>query len=141
MKALLRRANRDDVAGMQRVRASVLGNRLTSTTISDQNYVHAIEVDGRGWVIELESEVVAFAVGDATSGNIWALFVHPAHERRGYGWRLHNTMIEWLWSRQLNRLWLTTEPGTRAQRFYETAGWQQVGVTESGEVRYELRRS
>jgi GNAT superfamily N-acetyltransferase len=32
--------------------------------------------------------VVAFAIGDATIGNIWALFVDPRHERRGFGRRL-----------------------------------------------------
>lgn len=61
----------------------------------------------------------------------------PDHERRGYGPSLHDTMLEWLWSTGLERLWLTTEPGTRAQRFYEAAGWQLAGSTESGELRYE----
>jgi hypothetical protein len=47
-------------------------------------------------------------------------------------------MIEWLWAQGLNSLWLTTEPGTRAQRFYESAGWQLAGTTDRGELRYEL---
>jgi hypothetical protein len=50
-------------------------------------------------------------------------------------------MIEWLFSRGLDRLWLTTEPHTRAKRFYEAAGWECRGSTDSGELRYELGAS
>jgi hypothetical protein len=47
-------------------------------------------------------------------------------------------MVAWLWSRGLRRLWLSTEPGTRAQGFYERAGWQNCGSLPSGELRFEL---
>jgi hypothetical protein len=46
-------------------------------------------------------------------------------------------MISWLSSQGVSRLWLTTEPGTRAQAFYESAGWELIGSTEHGELRYE----
>jgi GNAT superfamily N-acetyltransferase len=134
---MLRQAIVADVAAIQRVRRAVRENRLVSIVISDEDVVEAITRTGRGWVIEAHDEVVAFAVGNAGSGNIWALFVHPDHERRGYGRLLHDTMLEWLWSTGLERLWLTTEPGTRAQGFYEAAGWQLVGRTAGGELRYE----
>lgn len=134
---ILRQALAADVPAIQRVRHSVRENRLVSTTISDEQVRDAIENTGRGWVIDYGGDIVAFAIGNATNGNIWALFVHPDHERRGYGRRLHDTMLEWLWSQGLERLWLTTEPGTRAQRFYEAAGWQRMGTTDSGELRYE----
>lgn len=103
--------------------------------------LHAIQTTGRGWVVEIAGEVVGFAVGNATDGNIWALFVDPAHERCGYGRMLHETMVSWLWSRGLERVWLTTESGTRAQRFYEAAGYEFTCKTEDGELRYELRNS
>ena len=47
-------------------------------------------------------------------------------------------MTDWLRSQGVQRLWLTTEPGTRAQKFYETAGWRFTGTTTQGEARYEL---
>ena len=133
----LRQAISADVAGIQRVRHAVRENRLISTTISDDDVREAIEQTGRGWVIESKGEVVAFAIGNAATGNIWALFVHPDHERQGYGRRLHDTMVGWLWSQGAARLWLTTEPGTRAQAFYESAGWEFKGSTDHGELRYE----
>jgi GNAT superfamily N-acetyltransferase len=134
---MLRQAVTADIADIQRVRHSVRENRLVSTTISDEQVRRAIEETGRGWVIEAHGEIVAFAIGNATNGNIWALFVHPEHERRGYGRLLHDTMVGWLSSRGPERLWLTTEPGTRAQRFYAAAGWNCSGTTEGGELRYE----
>jgi GNAT superfamily N-acetyltransferase len=134
---MLRQAIASDISAIQRVRHSVRENRLISTSISDDQVRDAIERTGRGWVIEAAGEVVAFAIGNATNGNIWALFVHPDHERRGYGRLLHDATVEWLVSQGLERLWLTTEPNTRAQGFYEAAGWHRLGSTQTGESRYE----
>ena len=125
---------------MHRVRTSVLENRLVSKALSERDYIVAIEETGRGWVIELQGAVVAFAVAHGADGSIWALFVDPRHEGRGYGRRLHDTMVTWLWERGHQRLCLTTEPGTRAERFYRDAGWQRVGAVSGGEVHFELRR-
>lgn len=124
---------------MDRVRKAVRQNRLTSTVISEADYIAAIEEHGRGWVVEALGQVVGFAVGDARDGNVWALFVHPSHEGHGYGRLLHDVMVDWLRSRGLERLWLTTEANTRAQRFYEAAGWQHAGRTKDGALRLELR--
>ena len=38
------------------------------------------------------------------------------------------------------RIWLTTEPGSRAEGFYAHLGWAPAGVTDKGEVRFEFRR-
>ena len=78
---MLRQAIAADIPSIQRVRHSVRENRLVSTTIRDDQVRDAIELTGRGWVIESAGEVLAFAVGNATNGNIWALFVHPDHEQ------------------------------------------------------------
>ncbi|MCK6429192.1 MAG: GNAT family N-acetyltransferase [Burkholderiaceae bacterium] len=137
---MLRQARRTDIAAIQRVRRAVRENRLTSSVITDGDVQRAIEATGRGWVIDIDGEVVAFAIGNATDGNVWALFVDPVHERRGYGRQLHDAMIAWLWSRGLRKLWLTTEPGTRAEHFYIAAGWRHAGVTAHGEIRFELER-
>jgi GNAT superfamily N-acetyltransferase len=137
----LRPALPSDVPAMQRVRASVRENRLTSTVIADEDVRIAIEDTGHGWVVEEDGGVIAFAIGNARTGNIWALFVHPERERRGHGRRLHDTMVSCLFELGLDRLWLTTDPGTRAQRFYEAAGWRLVERTDRGELLYELRRA
>jgi GNAT superfamily N-acetyltransferase len=136
-RKLLRQAVAADIAGMHRVRMAVKENPLASTVVTEADYAPAIEKTGRGWVVEIDGQVVAFAVGNKTNGNIWALFVDPAHERKGYGRRLHDEMINWLRGEGLATLWLTTTSGTRAERFYEKAGWRRAGVTEKGGVRFE----
>lgn len=140
MGVILRQARREDVSAIHRVRAAVRENRLVSTVITEADTINAIEILGRGWVIELDGEIAGFAIGNTTNSNIWALFVNPEHEGRGYGRRLHDAMVAWMWDQGLKQLWLSTEPGTRAQRFYEVAGWKDVGMTKGGEVRFELYR-
>ena len=141
MKTTLRPAAHGDVPGIQRVRHSVRENVLTSGAITDEEVVDYLERIGRGWVVvDAADAVIAFAIANAQDGNIWALFVHPEHERRGHGRRLHDEMVAWLWSRGLERLWLSTTPQTRAQRFYERAGWVNKAVLPSGELLFELEK-
>lgn len=123
---------------MHRVRHSVRENRLVSATITEKDYIPALEQTGRGWVVEVDGSVVAFAIGNAHTGNIWALFVDPQHERRGHGRALHDVMVAWLFSRGVPQLWLSTDPNTRAERFYRAAGWQYAGMLPTGEMRFEL---
>jgi GNAT superfamily N-acetyltransferase len=134
---MLRQAVRGDVPEIQRVRRSVTENRLTTTVVSDDEVIEAIERTGRGWVVEDAGRIVGFAIGHAGTGNIWALFVEPGHDGRGHGRRLHDAMVAWLWAQGLTRLWLTTGPETRAARFYEAAGWQLVGTEPTGELLFE----
>jgi len=76
-------------------------------------------------------------VGNATTGNIWALFVDPAHERQGYGRQLQDVMVRWLFEQGLPRLYLSTAPGTRAQRFYAASGWKSMGLDDHGDAAFE----
>ena len=137
MMNLLRQAHAGDVAAMHRVRLAVRENPLPSGRVREADYLPYLESHGRGWVVEADGAVVAFAVGDARDGNIWALFVAPGHEGRGYGRRLHDVMVDWLAAQGCPTLWLGTAPGTRAERFYEAAGWRRCGPTPSGELRFE----
>jgi len=70
---------------MHRVRLSVHENRLVFSVISESDYREHLEKLGRGWVVEIEREIIGFAIANATNGSVWALFIHPDHERRGYG--------------------------------------------------------
>ena len=140
MTHVLRQSCRKDVQAMHKIRLSVNENRLSSTALSESDYWRATEMNGRGWVIESDGEIVAFAVGNAATGNIWALFVDPKCEGQGHGRRLLTTVCEWLWSQGRETLWLATRPNTRGAEFYTRAGWSQRGHFPSGELRFELRR-
>lgn len=134
----LRRATQVDIPAMQRVRLAVRENILSDPTrITAADCLAALEELGRTWVVELDGEIAGFATG-YKNGSIWALFVHPDYEGRGYGKALHAAMVSWLWSLGHTRLWLTTEPGTRAEHFYVAQGWRPCGLVPGGELRLEL---
>ncbi|NND44037.1 MAG: GNAT family N-acetyltransferase [Xanthomonadales bacterium] len=134
---MMRVAVAGDIPAMQRIRASVRENRLVSRTISDEEVRAAITQPGRGWVIETDGSIVAFGIANHQSRRVWALFVHPDHEARGHGRCILDAMVAWLFAQSDRPIWLSTDPGTRAQRFYEAAGWQATGTTKNGELRYE----
>ena len=122
--ALLRVATPADVPALMRVRLSVRENVLSDPArVSVADCVRHMDALGRTWVVECSGDVVAFAAGRTTDGEIWALFVDPDHEGRGLGGRLHDTMVDWLFAQGLTRLQLGTTPGTRAEGFYRSRGW------------------
>ena len=136
----VREATVGDVPEMHRVRMSVRENRLSDPTrVLPRHYRALLTGRGRGWVAECEGRVVGFAVVDRSRSSVWALFVEPAVEGRGVGRQLHEAMLRWAFSR-MDRLGLSTEPDTRAERFYQRAGWRYVGREPTGEVRYEITR-
>lgn len=137
MKMPVRLAVLTDVVRMHEIRMSVTENRLSSPErVRQQDYIALLEGHGRGWVCESEGTVVAFGIADADTRSIWALFVAPGFEGRGIGRALLDAMTVWLFEQGNGRLWLTTAPATRAERFYRAAGWRETGRI-NGEIRFE----
>lgn len=134
----IRRAELADIPAMHQVRMAVRENRLTDPSrVQPRDYEPRLAEHGRGLVAERDGRIVGFAVGDLTRQSVWALFVHPDHERRGIGRRLHDELLQWMFAAGIRTIWLTTEPGTRAASFYVTAGWRLAGTTPQGELRFE----
>jgi GNAT superfamily N-acetyltransferase len=92
-------------------------------------------------VYEEDEAILGFSIAIDASPSIWALFVLPQQERRGIGNVLHEAAAQWLWSRGAGVIWLSTEPGTHAEKFYRDRGWQKTEVLENGDIGMELRRA
>ena len=132
-------ATQADIPDMHRIRMSVLENRLSDPTrVQARHYNALVERDGRAWVAEVDGRIVGFAAADLLRATVWALFVEPGYEGRGIGRQLHDRMMSWLFGSGATRVWLTTGPATRAERFYRQAGWRYVGQEEGGEARFEM---
>jgi len=126
---------------MHRVRCAVRENKLgPNTKIREESYASYLETIGRGWVLEEYGVIVAFAIGERESGNIWAVFVHEDHEGKGYGRMVQEPMVQWLFAQGLNRIHLTTGAGTRAEGFYAATGWTFAGIDSYGDAAYERFR-
>ncbi|MET0661064.1 MAG: GNAT family N-acetyltransferase [Steroidobacteraceae bacterium] len=137
----LRVATVADIEPMHRIRMAVQENRLRDPSrVQYDDYRRMLETDGRGWVCEERGVLVGFGVADQVRRNIWALFVAPEHERRDIGRALLDAMVQWLFQVGPEPIWLSTEPGTRAERFYAAAGWRSAGVEPNGEVRFEFQK-
>lgn len=135
----VREASVFDIVQIQMVRNAVRENRLTDPAlVTDRDCEEYLTRRGKGWVCEWQDQIAGFAIADVLEHNIWALFVHPDFEGRGIGRQLHDRMLDWYFSQTSHRVWLSTAPGTRAEKFYRKAGWEEAGMHGKGEVRFEM---
>lgn len=131
-----------DIEQIQVVRNSVRENKLSNPSrVTDRDCENYINRKGRGWVCESGGRVIGFAIADLQDHNIWALFVRPEYEGIGIGRKLHQIMLEWYFSITNETVWLSTAPGTRAERFYRKAGWEEKGNHGINELRFEMTKS
>jgi GNAT superfamily N-acetyltransferase len=136
---IFREAHIDDIGQMQVVRNAVKENVLSNPNlIKDTDYLPFITVNGKGWVCEIENQIVGFAIVDLKEKNIWALFVHPNFEAKGIGKQLHKMMLNWYFTHTKERVWLSTAPESRAESFYRLNGWTEVGMYGKDEVKFEM---
>lgn len=137
-----REATVQDIRQIQLVRNSVHENKLSDPAlVTDEDCKLYITARGKGWVCEINSVIVGFAIVDLQGNNIWALFLKPEHERKGIGKRLHDMMLDWYFNETNTKLWLGTEPNTRAEKFYRRAGWKANGLRGNGEIKFEMTQA
>ena len=129
MSGHIRRARPDERERITEIRFAVQENRLDDPTlVTDEDHAWFEEHPGI-WVWEEGGHILGFS-----AGTIWALFVDPAFERRGIGRALFEAACETLRRAGHRTAMLTTDPGTRAERFYRAAGWKAVGTNSRGEL-------
>lgn len=135
---IFREATPDDIKDIQVVRHTVKENTLSNPAlVTDKDCEDFITVRGKGWVCEVENQIVGFAIADLQDHNIWALFLRPEFEGRGIGRELHRLMLNWYFSKTHETVWLGTAPGTRAAGFYRKAGWTETGM-HGVELKFEM---
>ena len=92
----IREAEMSDIPAMHRIRLAVKENVLRNPlAVQEADYIPFLTEKGRGWVAEIEHEVVGFAMVDLQGHDVWALFVAPEKEGQGIGGALHDQMLEW----------------------------------------------
>jgi len=126
------------------IRTRTRENALTIETLTSGYGLHPGRVpDGmgetlRGWVYEIEGEVVGFAMADAVEAELTVIALLPEAEGRGIGRQLLTEATRWLCATG-HQPWLLTaaDPSRRAYGFYVAQGWQATGeINERGEERF-----
>lgn len=136
---IIREAKIDDIRQIQIVRNSVTENTLSDPNlVTDKDCEEFITVKGKGWVYEIDNQIVGFSIVDLKKNNVWALFLLPQFEGKGIGKKLHDTMIDWYFTQSKDNIWLGTSPNSRADLFYRKSGWTEVGFHRSDEVKFEM---
>jgi GNAT superfamily N-acetyltransferase len=133
---MIRLAKSTDIPRLMEIRNSVRENRLSDpsrVTLADYHWF----IDHAGLHIwEDDGVIKGLSAGDPRNGSIWALFVDPAFEGQGIGQALIRESCKALHVAGHRIASLTTDSGTRAERFYERNGWIAGGLDDRGEMRF-----
>ncbi|MCC9071867.1 GNAT family N-acetyltransferase [Flavobacterium sp. F-65] len=136
---IIREAKVEDIKEIQIVRNSVTENTLSDPgLVTDEDCKDFIITRGKGWVCEVNNEVVGFSIVDMKDNNIWALFLKPEFEKKGIGKQLHDIMLGWYFEQTKINVWLGTSPNTRAELFYRKMGWTEIGKHGKNEIKFEM---
>jgi GNAT superfamily N-acetyltransferase len=132
--APIRLACEGDIAELVELRATVRENRLSDPSRVTPDDLRRFIREGEIWVWEEGRRLLGFSAGDERDGWIFALFVRPESEGRGIGRALFQHACETLRRSGHAVMQLSTDPGTRAERFYRKAGWRETGRNVQGEI-------
>ena len=136
---IFREAEIKDISQIQFVRNAVKENRLSDPAlVPDKDVAEYMTNRGKGWVCEMDEKIVGFAIVDLIENNVWALFVQPDFEAKGIGKKLHQIMMDWYFLQTKEKIWLGTDPDSRAYRFYQMQGWKEIGTHGKMEIKFEM---
>jgi GNAT superfamily N-acetyltransferase len=133
---MIRKATRSDRQRICEVRFAVRENRPSNPALVERLTDWLFD-NSIFWVWEEDGAIQAFSAADPRDGSICALFVHPLYERRGIGRALLPFACAMVKESGHATAVLTTEAGTRAERFYRTDGWTEVGRKADGQIIFQ----
>lgn len=139
---IFREAQLTDIPIIYQVRLAVKENALSNPSlITVEMYQDYLTTLGKGWVCELNGQIVGFVVAASWDNSIWALFIEPAYEGQGIGKQLLKIAVDWLFVQGAQQITLSTAANTRADRFYQAQGWVRGAMKDAMEVYYTLTKS
>jgi ribosomal protein S18 acetylase RimI-like enzyme len=127
---MLRNAIEADIPRIFEIRNSVRENKLRDPSKVTTDDVRWFIKNPGIFVWEEEGRVVGFSAADPRDGSMWALFMDEAYEGRCIAQKLFQKACDILISSGCKKMWLTTAPGSRAEKFYLAAGWKITGFKD-----------
>jgi GNAT superfamily N-acetyltransferase len=137
---MIRDAVAADIARIFEIRMAVAENRLSDPSRVTPADVQRCLDNGEMWVWQADGRIKGFSATDTRDGSVWALFIDPPYQGQGIGQALLARACDRLRDVGRKVMTLSTDPGTRADRFYRRNGWTALGLNAKGEVMFEKRR-
>lgn len=137
---MIRKATVADRLRIAEVRNAVRENRLNPANADRVDCTADwIFQNGTFWVWKQDGAVQGFSVADPRDGTVFGLFVHPDYEGRGIARALLPFACEDLRIAGHTVATLTTDPSSRAERFYRADGWSETGRQDDGQIVFRKR--
>jgi GNAT superfamily N-acetyltransferase len=140
----IREITEDDIPALFVVRVATHENQLSreelaSLGITEETLKTRLRGTFKGWLCDVNAQVVGFAIGDRATGELWVIALLPQYIGQGIGSALLRRVEDWLQASGCARLWLTTDldPNLKAYRFYRQHGWHDDRI-ENG-LRYMVK--
>ena len=135
-----REISADDMHAIFEVRVATWHNENGRAELTDLGITHdsvreMLSSTHGGWLAEVDSRTVGFAIGNSQNGEMWVIAVLKEFEDRGIGKHLLQLVEDWLFSVGWNEIWLTTDPDEsyRAVGFYQHLGWKDWKIEPGGD--------
>ena len=135
---MIRNANESDIPRIFEIRGVVHENKLRDPSRVTIEHLRWFIANPGIFVWDEDGRIAGFSIADPRDGSICALFIDPVYEGRGFGRRLFDRACSVLRRTGWKRMWLTTSPGTRAEKFYLKAGWKVTGL-EGDQLVFEIQ--
>lgn len=142
----IREAQITDIETLFEIRTSVVENyqsreEIAELGITPKSVAQMLQTDCRAWIAEIDGQPIGFSLANVTEKTIFGLFVIPSFEGRGAGRALMEKTEDWLFSQNIEEIWLLTgkDSKLRAYGFYLHLGWNPVEVVTNGDMKGEIK--
>ena len=143
---LIRAALQKDIETLFDIRTSVRENyqsreEIAELGITPDSVAQMLQTDCKAWIAEIDNQPIGFAIASKTEKTIFGIFVLPSFEGRGAGRALMQAAEDWLWSHDIEQIWLLTDknPKLRAYGFYLHLEWIPLGIESDGIFEGEMK--
>ncbi|CCP03876.1 acetyltransferase, GNAT family [Erwinia amylovora Ea644] len=137
MSIIFHKLTERNLKDIYEIRFSVHENQLHDHQIGYMQREQVLEDinQGGGWICQAGDEYAGYALGIfVPEPLIGGLFVKPEYHNKGIGTQLLLRVTQWFFDQETTEISLTTDPGSKAEYFYQQRGWQPSGIDEFGQL-------
>jgi GNAT superfamily N-acetyltransferase len=91
---------------------------LSKAGITEAAVVQHLATTHKGWVCEVDGQVVGMSMGNRSNGEFWVIALLPEYEGRGIGRQLLQQCQQWLHEQGWAEIWLWTSPDKSTRAYY-----------------------